>query len=190
MAGRLIEQWQKFWCQFSADTWWTNAENFMKIAWFVFDVLLINWFFSECLAPSMVTFDQKCTKVTKLGAKLSEKNQLISYDSNMNQAIELKFSGDVHQVSALNWRKNFCPCSTSLPATAHFGQNFGWLLRQHLLEFFFEKNFGEVLDLYQLAIGRNFEYLEKNGVFKFFKSLPVHLITKSTITVILKCNGT
>ena len=42
------------------------------------------------------------SKVTKLGAKLSEKNQLISNDSNMNQAIELKFSGDVHQVSALN----------------------------------------------------------------------------------------
>ena len=45
---------------------------------------------------------------------------------------------------------------------------------------FFKKNFGEVLDLYQLPIGRNFEYLEKNGVFKFFKSLPVHLIMKST----------
>ena len=98
----------------------------------------------------------------------------------MNQAIELKFSGDVHQVSALNRRKKFCPCSTSLPATVHFGQNFGRLLRPHLLEFFFEKNFGEVLDLYQLVIGRNFEYLEQNGVFKFFKSLPVHLITTST----------
>ena len=33
---------------------------------------------------------------------------------------------------------------------------------------FFEKNFGEVLDLYQLPIGRNFEYLEKNGVLQFF----------------------
>ena len=39
------------------------------------------------------------------------------------------------------------------------------------MEFFFEKNFGEVLDQYQLPIRRNFEYLEKNGVFKFFKSL-------------------
>ena len=86
----------------------------------------------------------------------------------MNQAIELKFSAVVHQVSALNWRKNFCPCSTSLPATAHFGQNFGWLLRPHLLEFFFEKNFGEILDLYQLAIGRNFKYLEKKCHFKIF----------------------
>ena len=33
---------------------------------------------------------------------------------------------------------------------------------------FFEKIFGEVLDLYQLPIGRNFEYLEKNGVLQFF----------------------
>ena len=37
-----------------------------------------------------------------------------------------------------------------------------------MLEFFFEKKFGEVLDLYQLPIGRNFEYLEKNGVLQFF----------------------
>ena len=136
----------------------------------------------------MGTFDQRSTKVPILMTKLPGKNQLISNDSNMNQAIELKFSGDVHQVSALNWRKNFCPCSTSLPATAHFGQNFGRLLRPHLLEFFFEKNFGEVLDLYQLAIGRNFEYLEKNGVFKFFKSLPVHLITKSTSNSTQPCD--
>ena len=51
---------------------------------------------------SMGTFDQRCTKVPILVTKLPEKNQLISNDSNMNQAIELKFSGDVHQVSALN----------------------------------------------------------------------------------------
>ena len=35
-------------------------------------------------------------------------------------------------------------------------------------QFFFEKNFGEVIDLLQLPIGRNFEYLEKNGVLQFF----------------------
>ena len=39
---------------------------------------------------------------------------------------------------------------------------------------FFDKNFGEVLDQYQLPIRSNFEYLEKNSVFKFFKSLCVH----------------
>ena len=36
---------------------------------------------------------------------------------------------------------------------------------------FFEKNFGEVLDLYQLPIERNFEYLEKNGVLQFLDRL-------------------
>ena len=34
----------------------------------------------------------------------------------------------------------------------------------------FKKIFsGEVLDLYQLPHGRNFEYLEKNGVLKFLE---------------------
>ena len=47
------------------------------------------------------------------------------------------------------------------------------------MEFFFEKNFGEVLDQYQLPIRRNFEYLEKNGVFKFFKSLHLQVFRAS-----------
>ena len=37
VASRLIEQWPKFWYQFSKITWWTNAENFKKIAWFSFE---------------------------------------------------------------------------------------------------------------------------------------------------------
>ena len=98
----------------------------------------------------------------------------------MNWDICLKFSAFIHHMFVQIWEKKFDKDSISLPATAHFGQNFGRLLRPHLLDFFFEKNFCEVLDLYHLAIGRNFEYLEKNGVFKFFKSLPVHLITTST----------
>ena len=36
---------------------------------------------------------------------------------------------------------------------------------------FFEKNFGKVLDLYQLPIERNFEHLEKNGVLQFFEQV-------------------
>ena len=127
VAGRLVEQGQKFFCQFSADTWWTSPENFSSIAWFIFESLLINWFFADSLVPSLVTFDQKCTKVTILGTKHSEKNQLISNKTNINQAIFLKISAFVHQVFALNWRKNFCRHSISLPATAHFGQNFGRL---------------------------------------------------------------
>ena len=37
------------------------------------------------------------------------------------------------------------------------------------MEFFFEKNFGEVLDQYQLPIRRNFEYLEKKRRFQIFQ---------------------
>ena len=127
VAGRLVEQGQKFFRQFSADTWWTSPENFSSIAWFIFESLLINWFFYESLAPSLVTLVHFWSKVTILGAKHSEKNQLISNKTNMNQAIFLKFSAFVHQVFALNWHKNFCHCSISLPATACFGQNFGRL---------------------------------------------------------------
>ena len=124
-----------------------------------------------------------CTKMRNVYSRrpfVTTNFQSFNNNSNKSQDIVLKFSACVHHKFVLNWHKNFGHCSISLPATAHFGQNFGRLQRPHLLEFFFEKNFGEVLDLYQLAIGRNFEYLEKNGVFKFFKSLPVHLITTST----------
>ena len=39
VAGRLVEQGQKFFCQFSADTWWTSPENFSSIARFIFELL-------------------------------------------------------------------------------------------------------------------------------------------------------
>ena len=38
-----------------------------------------------------------------------------------------------------------------------------------MLRYFQKKNFGEVLDLYQLPHERNFEYLEKNGIMKFLE---------------------
>ena len=54
------------------------------------------------------------------------------------------------------------------------------------MEFFFEKNFGEVLDQYKLPIRRNFEYLEKNGVFKFFKSLYLQVFRASCPTLVFE----
>ena len=39
----LIDQWLKFFCQFSPDIWWTNAENFKSISWAVSDLLSFNW---------------------------------------------------------------------------------------------------------------------------------------------------
>ena len=81
VAGRLVEQGQKFFRQFSADTWWTSPENFSSIAWFIFESLLINWFFSGSLVTSMGTLVHLWSKVPILVTKLSEKNQLISNDS-------------------------------------------------------------------------------------------------------------
>ena len=139
-----------FFCQFSPDTWWTKTENFKKIAWFIFDLLLINWFFSECLAPSMVTSDKKCTKVTILGAKHSQKNQLISNKSNTNQAILLKFSVFVHQVSVLNWQKKFLPSLNQPASTSPFLPKIWTALATVFIGIYFlKKNFGEVLDLFQ-----------------------------------------
>ena len=37
------------------------------------------------------------------------------------------------------------------------------------VEMIVQKKFGEVLDPFQLSNGRNFQYLEKNGVLKFFE---------------------
>ena len=48
---------------------------------------------------------------------------------------------------------------------------------------FFRQKFCEVLDQYQLPIRRNFEYLEKNGVFKFFKSLHLQVFRASCLTL-------
>ena len=39
----LIEQWLNFFCQFTMDIWWTNAENFKSISWAVSDLLPFNW---------------------------------------------------------------------------------------------------------------------------------------------------
>ena len=50
----------------------------------------------------------------------------VSFGSNlnMNQDICLKFSAFVHHKSVQIWQKNFGRSSISLPAMAHFGQNF------------------------------------------------------------------
>ena len=61
----------------------------------------------------------------------------------------MKFSAFVHQVNVKIWRKKFGHTSNSLPAKAHFGQNFGHLKQLYLLRYFEKKKSGEVLDLYE-----------------------------------------
>ena len=41
-----IKLCQKYFCQFSADIWWTNAENFREISWFLKKLLPFNQIFS------------------------------------------------------------------------------------------------------------------------------------------------
>ena len=58
VAKRLIEQRQKFYCQFSTEMWWTNAENFKTISRFPFERMQKNWLHCSDLAPVTGTFAQ------------------------------------------------------------------------------------------------------------------------------------
>ena len=78
-----------------------------------------------------------------------------------------------------NLMKTFLPLLNRPARNGPFLPKFWTALATIIVGFFFEKNFGEVLDQYQLPIGRNFEYLEKNGVFKFFKSLHLQVFRAS-----------
>ena len=57
-ADLRVEIWPKFFCQFSAIMWWTNAENFKKISWFIFKSLQNNWFYHLALDPMLVTLSK------------------------------------------------------------------------------------------------------------------------------------
>ena len=80
---------------------------------------------------------------------------MFSSNSN-NQDILLKFSAFVHHMFVQIWQKNFGHDSFSMPATAHFVQNFGCLQRLYLLRYFKKKQIGEVLDLYEKPEWKNF----------------------------------
>ena len=67
--------------------------------------------------------------------------------------------------------KKFLPLLNQLACSGPFLPKFLTALGTAIIGIFFEKIFGVLLDQYQLPIIRNFENLEKNGVFKFFKSL-------------------
>ena len=75
--------------------------------------------------------------------------------------------------------KKFLPLLNWPARKGPFLPKFWTALATVIVGIFFEKKFGEVLDQYQLPIRRNFEYLEKNGVFKFFKSLHLQVFRAS-----------
>ena len=88
-----------------------------------------------------------------------------------DQDINLKFSAFVHLMSGVNWSKNFCHWSISRQVAPSSMQKLWTPLATVFVEKKFEKKFGEVLDIFELPHGRNFWYLEKNGVLKFFERL-------------------
>ena len=69
-------------------------------------------------------------------------------------------------MSAKNWQRNFLHYSSSESAVHPSVPNPPMALVTIFVEMFSKKNFGEVLDLYQLPHGKKFEYLAKNGVLK------------------------
>ena len=60
---------------------------------------------------------------------------------------------------------------TDMSATSLFASKLCEGLAPILFEILSKKFFGEVLDPYQLSNGRNFKYLQKNGVLKFLEQV-------------------
>ena len=95
------------------------------------------------------------------GRPLSKLNfWLIVNNFFKNQYIALKFSAYVHLMSALDWQKKFWHYSISGSVAPPSVPKLPMPLATIFVETFKKNFFGEVLDLYQLPHGKNFEYLE------------------------------
>ena len=95
-------------------------------------------------------------------------NKMIDYSKTI-QDIFLKLLPFVSHKSVVNWWKNFGRCATDMSSTTLFVSKLRKGVAPILFEIFSKKFFGEVLDQYQLPNGRNFKYLQKNGVLKFLE---------------------
>ena len=100
---------------------------------------------------------------------------LIGNNFYKNQDIALKFSAYVHHMSALNWQKNLWHYSISVSAAPPRVPKLPTPLATIFVEILKKKIFGEVLDLYQLPHGRNFEYLEKMAFWNFWNESSVQV---------------
>ena len=81
----------------------------------------------------------------------------------------LEISAYIHHESGLNWLKNFSHSLISGSVAPSSMQKLWTPLAAIFVEKKFEKIFGVVLDPFELPHERNFWYLEKIGVFKFFE---------------------
>ena len=75
-----------------------------------------------------------------------------------------------YHMSRINWPKNFSRCSINGLVASSSMQKL-WLPAVTVFVEKIRKKIGEGLDLYELPHGRNFGYLERNGVLKFFEQL-------------------
>ena len=73
VAGKLVDLWPKIFCQICTDTWWTNAENFKKISWFLFE-FKAKW--SRICCNNKPTFGKHQQQLPRVGLLLQ---QIFSY---------------------------------------------------------------------------------------------------------------
>ena len=66
----LTEQWPKYFCQFSPDMWWTNAENFRLISSLAPDLLLINWKILAIIGLRLAEMAYVCHFLPNVGLRL------------------------------------------------------------------------------------------------------------------------
>ena len=97
--------------------------------------------------------------------------QLNGNKSETTQDIDLKFSAFVHHMSGVNWQRDFSHYSISGSVAPSSMQKLWTPPAAIFVEKKFEKNFGVVLDLFELPHERTFWYLEKNGVLKFLEQV-------------------
>ena len=109
---------------------------------------------------------QKSTERRPLFTRIYQK---ISNYSNTIWDISLKFSANVHHMTALNWQKNFGHIPTHKSAAPSRMPKFWTTVVPHIFEIFSKKFFGSFLDLFKLPNWRNSKYLQKNSVLKFFR---------------------
>ena len=100
-----------------------NQDIFLKFSAYL-HLYLINCWLTENLLQQMASCCTKMRNVYSRRPFVTTNFQLFCNNSNMSQDIFLKISPFDHHMIVLNWPKNFGPYSISLPATAHFGQNF------------------------------------------------------------------
>ena len=102
----------------------SGDEQMLKISRRYLHLSLINCWLTENLLQQMASCCTKMRNVYSRRPFVTTNFQSFNNNSNKSQDIVLKFSACVHHKFVLNWHKNFGRCSISLPATAHFGQNF------------------------------------------------------------------